>query len=245
MISSLIIDDEHDGLLAIRSMLGKYCPQIQIIDEASGVNDAFLKINEHQPELIFLDIKMDDGTAFDLLKKFSTINFKIIFVTAYDEYAIEAIKYSALDYLLKPVSPTQLIEAVDKLSNLSRIETMEQQLQLLLQEKTQREKIALPTADGLLFVKIKNILRCESDSSYTNFVLASGKKILVTRTMKEFEKLLPNNTFYRVHKSHLINIQYIDQYITRDGTSVIMENNDCIPVARNRKDDFLKVIANS
>lgn len=239
MITSLIVDDEHDGRVAVRNMVEKYCRSVQILDEADGVEDAFLKIKQHDPDLIFLDIKMDDGTAFDLLRKFSNISFKIIFITAYDEYAIEAIKYSALDYILKPIRPALLVEAVEKMQETSRVSKLEQQIELLLQEKTQREKIALPTSDGLLFVKVVDILRCESDSSYTNFVLANGKKILVTRTMKEFEELLPSDMFYRVHKSHLINIKYIDQYVTRDGASVIMENNDCVPIARNRKDDFL------
>lgn len=242
MITSLIVDDEHDGRVAVRNMVEKYCNSVKILDEADGVEDAFLKIKQHNPELVFLDIKMDDGTAFDLLRKFSQITFKIIFVTAYDEYAIEAIKYSALDYLLKPVRPALLVEAVEKLQENSRINKLEQQIELLLQEKQQREKIALPTSDGLLFVKVVEVLRCESDSSYTNFVLATGKKILVTRTLKEFEELLPADMFYRVHKSHLINTKYIDQYITRDGASVILENGDCVPIARNRKDEFLKVL---
>lgn len=242
MIRSLIVDDEHDGRVAVRNMLEKYCNNVQVVDEADGVDDAFLKIKQHAPDLIFLDIKMDDGTAFDLLKKIANISFKVIFVTAYDEYAIEAIKYSALDYILKPIRPALLVEAVEKLQKTSRIDKLEQQIELLLQEKQQREKIALPTSDGLLFVKVVDIMRCESDSSYTNFVLTSGKKILVTRTMKEFEELLPADMFYRVHKSHLINMKHIGQYVTRDGASIIMENGDCIPIARNRKDDFLKVL---
>lgn len=242
MITSLIVDDEHDGRAAVQNMVEKYCSNIQILDEADGVEDAFLKIKQHNPDLVFLDIKMDDGTAFDLLRKFSSITFKIIFVTAYDEYAIEAIKYSALDYLLKPVRPALLVEAVEKLQSTSRIDKLEKQLELLLQEKSEREKIALPSSDGLLFVKVVDILRCESDSSYTNFVLENGKKILVTRTLKEFEALLPSSMFYRVHKSHLINMNYIGQYKIRDGASVIMENGDCVPIARNRKDEFLKVL---
>lgn len=242
MITSLIIDDEHDGRVAVRNMLEKYCTNVQILDEADGVEDGFLKIKQHSPDLVFLDIKMDDGTAFDLLRKFNQIDFRIIFVTAYDEYAIEAIKYSALDYILKPIRPALLVEAVEKMQETSRVNRLEQQIELLLQEKAKREKIALPTSDGLLFVKVIDILRCESDSSYTNFVLANGKKILVTRTMKEFEEMLPVDLFYRVHKSHLINIKYIDQYVTRDGASVIMGNGDCVPIARNRKDEFLKVL---
>lgn len=244
MIQAIIIDDEFDGRNTVRNMIEKYCSTVNIVDEADGVEEAYLKIKQHNPNLIFLDIRLNDGTAFDLLRKFSTIDFKIIFVTAFDEYAIEAIKFSALDYILKPVRPALLIEAVEKLNEKSRISKLEEQIELLLQEKTQREKIALPTADGLLFVKVVDILRCESDSSYTNFVFTNGKNILVSRTMKEFEDLLPKDIFHRVHKSHLINLKFVNQFVTRNGASVIMENGECIPIARNRKDEFLEKLKN-
>jgi two-component system, LytTR family, response regulator len=239
MIRSLIIDDEPDGRNALQSQLARYCPQVTVVGMAEGVADAYEKINDLDPELLFLDIKMDDGTAFDLLQKFTQIRFKIIFVTAFDEYAIEAIRYSALDYLLKPVRPTLLIEAVEKMAKSNRIEKLEEQVGILLQQSARREKIALPTTDGLIFVKITDVLRCESDGSYTRFVLHSGKMHMVSRTLKEFEELLPATVFFRAHKSHLINTNYIAQYINRDGGMVVMDNGDQVPLARNRKDDFM------
>lgn len=244
MIKSLIVDDEFDGRQSMRNMVQKYCHQVEVIDEATGVEDAYLKIAEHKPQLVFLDIRMDDGTAFDLLQKFREIPFHIIFVTAYDEYALDAIRYSAIDYLLKPVRPTLLIDAVEKVAKQSRLDKIEEQVSLLLQEKDKREKIALPTSDGLIFIKIVDIIRCESDSSYTLFYLTEDRKILVTRTMKEFAELLPVNMFFRVHKSHLININHIEQYINRDGGSVVMDNNNHVPIARNRKEGFVKALNN-
>lgn len=244
MIRSLIVDDEFDGRQSIRNMLQKYCHQVEVIDEATGVEDAYLKITELRPQLVFLDIRMDDGTAFDLLQKFREISFHIIFVTAYDEYALEAIRYSAIDYLLKPARPTLLIEAIEKVTKQSRLDKIEEQVSLLLQEKAKREKIALPTSDGLIFIKIVDIIRCESDSSYTMFYLSNNRKLLVTRTMKEFAELLPANMFFRIHKSHLINLNHIDQYINRDGGSVIMDNGNHVPIARNRKDGFVKALGN-
>lgn len=241
-IEALIVDDEYDAREGLRGMVEKYCPTVRIIGQADGVEAAYSKIIEHKPKLVFLDIRMDDGTAFDLLRKFSSINFRIIFVTAYDEYAIDAIKYSALDYLLKPIRPSLLIEAIGKLEETNRIEKLEEQVQLLLMDKNRRDKLALPTSDGLLFVKISEILRCESDSSYTHFKMADGRNILVTRTMKEYESLLPDAVFFRAHKSHLVNINYISQYVNRDGTYIIMDNGDSVPIARNRKDDFLKLL---
>ncbi len=239
-IEALIVDDEYDGRIALSHMLEKYCPNVKVVGLAEGVSDAYALISNLHPQLVFLDIRMDDGTAFDLLKKFTSINFNIIFVTAYDEYALEAIRFSALDYLLKPVNPTLLVDAVQKVSATARIDKLEQQLMLLLQDKNKREKIALPTSDGLLFIRIAEILRCESDGSYTRFVLLSGKSILVTRTMKEFEMMLPESDFFRIHKSHLINTNFIKQYVNHDGAYVVMENNDSVPIARNRKDTFLR-----
>ncbi len=242
MLKSLIIDDEYLERVVLRSLIDEYCNFVQVIDEAEGVEDGFAKINKYKPDLVFLDVQMGDGTGFDLLKKFSHIDFKIIFVTTHEGFAIEAIKYAALDYLLKPLETDSFINAINKLQNVSRMNVLEQQVQLLLEKSNERKKIALPTADGLLFVKIEDILRCESDGSYTNFVLSNGKKILVTRVLKEFADILPSNLFVRIHKSHLINMEYVKQYSNRNGQSVIMENNDEIPVARTRKDSFLELL---
>ena len=245
MIRSLIVDDEIDGRQSMRNLLEKYCQQVDIIDEATGVEDAYLKIAELKPQLVFLDIRMDDGTAFDLLRRFTEIPFHIIFATAYDEYALEAIRYSAIDYLLIPVQPKLLIEAVEKIAKQTRLDKVEEQVNLLLQEKNKREKIALPTSDGLLFIKIVDIIRCESDNSYTMFYLTNKRRFLVTRTMKEFVELLPSSLFFRIHKSHLVNLNQIKQYINRDGGSVVMENGDNVPIARNRKEGFLKNLNNT
>ena len=239
MIRSVIIDDEEKGRNTLRNFLTKYCNNISVVAEGDCVKSGLEKISSYNPDLVFLDIQMPDGTGFNLLEQIKEINFKVIFVTAYDQYALKAFKFSAIDYLLKPIDPEKLIEAVNRLSDFEDIKSINNKLEVLVGNKNRFEKIALPTVNGVHLVKIKDIIRCESDSNYTTIFLASGKKILVTKTLKEYDEMLTPMHFYRVHQSHLINLAFVEKYHKGEGGFVIMEDGSEIEVARRRKEGFL------
>ncbi len=241
MISSVIIDDEQESRKAVSNILLKYCNDIEILGEADNVASGIRLIKNKQPDLVFLDIQMPDGTGFNLLESFNNINFHVVFITAYDQYAIKAIKFSAVDYILKPIDPQQLIDAVEKVRNLSpaNIQSPER-INTLLNNKREVIKIALPTLNGYHFVKVRDIIRCEADNNYTNFFLNLGHTFLVTRTLKEYELLLKEESFVRVHQSHLINTNFVVQYIKGEGGTAIMSDGSEIDISRRKKDVFLK-----
>ncbi|MDH5366148.1 MAG: response regulator [Cyclobacteriaceae bacterium] len=242
MLKAIIIDDEKNSRNTLRNFLEKYCKQIQIVAEAEGVNSGLVQLAKFDTDVVFLDIQMQDGTGFDLLDKIQKNNFKIIFVTAYDEYAIRAFKYSAMDYLLKPIHPDRLVEAVNKLDKDLNLLEFHQKLEVLISNKSNIEKIALPSSDGVRLVRLKNIVRCVSDSNYTTIYLQCGEKIVVTKTLKEYEELLSHMKFYRIHKSHLINMNYIDRYVQGEGGYVIMEDGSQVEVSRRRREHFLDIL---
>ena len=242
-MNAIIIDDESSGRKTIRSFITKYAPKLQIIAEAESVKTGLDVIHNNQPDVVFLDIRMNDGTGFDLLEKLGAITFQLIFVTAYEEHAIKAFKYSAVDYLLKPLDPDDFIASVSKLKKQSKLEEIEQKVELLLQNNNKIEKIALPTLSGLNMIKICDIVHCESDNNYTNFHLIDGLKLLVSRTLKEYDEMLSSSGFYRTHKSHLVNVKYIVEYIKGEGGIVKLENGDHVEVSRRRKDGLIQVLA--
>lgn len=239
MIRSVIIDDEEKGRNTLRNFLTKYCNNVSVVAEGDCVKSGLEKISMHNPDLVFLDIQMPDGTGFNLLEQIPEINFKVIFVTAYDQYALKAFKFSAIDYLLKPIDPEKLIEAVKKISDIEDVKSINKKLEVLIGNNNRFEKIALPSIEGIHLVKIKDIIRCESESNYTNIFLSTGKKILVTKTLKEYDEMLTPMHFYRVHQSHLINLSYVEKYHKGEGGFVIMEDGSEIEVARRRKEGFL------
>lgn len=246
MIKAIIIDDEQEGRNTLVNMLGSFCKNVQIVGMAEDVKSGLMAIEKEKPELVFLDIHMPDGNGFDLLEQIPEINFKVIFVTAFDQYALKAIKFSALDYILKPAEPQQLIDAVDKLKKQpSDFGMISKQISTLFRNKNGFERITLPTFEGLRFIVLKDIIRCEADNNYTNFFLSSGEKVLVTRTLKEYDETLSGLDFIRVHQSHLVNSKYIDRYIKGDGGTIIMTDGSHVEVSRRRKDDFLKKMAES
>jgi two-component system LytT family response regulator len=242
-MNAIIIDDESSGRKTIRSFITKYAPKLQIIAEAESVRTGLEVIHNNQPDIVFLDIRMNDGTGFDLLEKLGAISFQIIFVTAYEEHAIKAFKYSAVDYLLKPLDPDEFIASVSKLKKQSKLEEIEQKVELLLQNHNKIEKIALPTLSGLNMIKICDIVHCESDNNYTNFHLIDGSRLLVSRTLKEYDEMLSSSGFYRTHKSHLVNVKYIVEYIKGEGGIVKLENGDHVEVSRRRKDGLIQLLA--
>lgn len=238
-MKAIIIDDEKHARENLYSLLERFCPEIEILGIGTGVTEGLGLIEKLKPELVFLDVEMQDGTGFDLLKRVPQINFQVIFVTAHNHFALDAIKWSALDFLLKPVDPDELKQAVNKFQ---KVKQQQDQFDLLLEEKPQKEKIALPTSDGLLFVKVKSIVRLEAEGCYTHFKVMGGPDIMVSRTMKDYIEMLPPSSFFRVHKSHYINLNYLQKYSNRDGGAAIMENGDNVPVSRTHKDEFVSLI---
>ena len=241
MIRAVIIDDEQESRNAISNILKNFCDGVTVVGQAENVNGGVKVISEEKPDVIFLDIQMPDGTGFDLLERTKGQNYQVIFVTAYDRFALKAIKFSALDYLLKPVDPQQLIDAVNKIKEPGLdVETITHKIQTLLRNKNGFERITLPTFEGFRFINIKDIIRCEADNNYTNFYLNSGEKILVTKTLKEYDDTLSGLDFVRVHQSHLVNIKFVDRYIKGDGGTIVMADGSEVDVSRRRKDEFLK-----
>lgn len=239
---AVIIDDEKRARNYLRGILEDQFKAIDIVGEADGVNAGVELIERVVPELIFLDVQMQDGTGFDLLAKIDRSKFHIIFISAYDRFAITAIKFSAVDYLLKPVEAIDLGLALDKVEKTKLTDEVQDKLDLLLNNVNKIEKIALPSLNGIEFVRIENIVRCESDNNYTNFYLTSGEQIIVSKTLKEFEEMLDNKGFFRTHKSHIINLAFLKKYIKGEGGIAVMEDGSEITVSRRRKEEFLVVL---
>lgn len=239
----ILIDDEKGARESLHNLIIKYCPQLEVIAKASNIDEAYKLINELSPQLIFLDIEMPNGNGFDLLQKFTTINFDIIFTTAFDHYAIKAIKYSAIDYLLKPIDIDDLRNAIERVLLKQKNKNLqnEQILSLLSNIKPEQndKKIALHEGDGLTFVRLKDIVRCESDGNYTTIILEGNKRIITSKTLGEYEELFSNDNFYRVHRSHLIHLHHIIKYIKGDGGYVLMSDGSQIEVSRRKKQEFL------
>lgn len=245
MIRAVIVDDEINNQELISNLLKSYAENVQVVGLASNVETAFKIINEQHPDLIFLDIQMPDGTGFDLLKKFDKINFKIIFVTAHQEFAIEAFKYSALDYLLKPLSPTNLLEAVKKAEESMGSDELNMKLKILLNNIAEpiknKKKIVLKTMERIYSVDLDDIIRFESDGGYTKVYLTDGKRIMVSRTMKEFDDLLSDVGFLRVHNSHLVNMNYLFCFEKTEG-HLVMKDDSIVPVSNRKKDQLLELL---
>jgi two-component system LytT family response regulator len=245
MIKTILIDDESKARETMNDLLGQHCRNIQVVAEADCVKAGLEQISLHGPDLIFLDVQMPDGSGFDLLEQLPEINFKIIFASAYDKFAVRAFKFSAVDYLLKPVEPEALIEACKRLEGGEKITELTKKLEVLLHNRNNFEKIALPTMDGITFIKIKEITRCESDNNYTNIFINTGKKLIVSKTLKEYEDMLTPFNFFRIHKSHLINLAYLQKYKKGEGGYVVMEDGAELEVSRRRKEEFLQALQNA
>lgn len=239
-INAIIIDDEERARNTLSSLLNMYCPEINILDTCSNVPQGVIAINKTKPDVVFLDIEMPEYNGFELLNFFREIDFDIIFVTAYSEYAIRAFEVSAIDYILKPIDIDQLQIAVQKVMRNKEKSGIAQRIELL-QENLQLEevsRIALPMSDGLLFIEIKDIILLEAEGSYTQVYLKNGSKILVSKKLKFFEDLLEKRPFiYRPHRSFLININYINKYLKGEGT-IVMDNSFAVSISRDKKSEF-------
>lgn len=239
-IKAIIIDDEERARDSLSSIIKDYCKDVLIVDTCSNVPDGVIAINKHKPDVVFLDIEMPDYNGFELFSFFNEINFDIIFVTAYSQYAIKAFEVSAIDYLLKPVDIEALQKSLEKVKTKQTQIALQKRLELLKENFTADEinKIALPMGDGLLFVEMKDIILFEADGAYTNLYMNNGSKILVSKRLKFFEDVLHNRTnFFRPHRSHLININYIKKYIKGDN-QIIMDNMVELSLSRDLKQDF-------
>ncbi len=244
MIQAIIIDDETKGRIALKQKLHDYCKNIEVIGEAENGEQGMQLIKKLQPQIVFLDIEMPRMDGFEMLQQIPHKNFHLIFTTAYDQYAIKAIKYAAFDYLLKPIDIEELKTAITKINSNPTFDTEKklETLQQNLQAKNNFNKIAIHTLQGLLFFNISDIIHLEAQSNYTVLYFANHPKLTASRTLKEFEDLLPIDTFFRPHHSHLINLNFIKKYIKGDGGQIEMQNGDYIDVSRRKKEEFLKVI---
>jgi two-component system LytT family response regulator len=245
-INCIIVDDELKSREALSKLIAKYCPEIKILAKAENVETAKDLILKHQPDLVFLDVEMPKKSGFELLNEFKTINFDVIFVTAHETFAVKAFRYSAVDYLTKPVDFRELIEAVNKFKQKQKVELKQQRFEMLLENISNNAKefnrIAIPNLQGYQLVSTTDIIYAEGDGNYTNIYLLNGEKILSSRTLKYFDGLLPTATFFRIHKSFLININLIDSYNRIDGNFVVMKNKNQLDVSERNKREFLEKI---
>jgi two-component system LytT family response regulator len=243
MLKAIIIDDEPYCCEILAAMLESDCPDVEVIKICSNASDGSTAIRQHSPDLVFLDVEMPKMNGFEMLEQLASINFHLIFTTSYDQYALKAIRFSAIDYLLKPIDREELHKAIQKVKERFQI-PVPQQLELLLQKFKQPSnpvnKIALPTMEGLQMIPIETIISCESDDNYTELNLKSGKKLLVTRSLKDMEESLEQHSFIRVHRSWLVNLNEIEKYIKGEGGYLVMSDGTTIDVARNKKEVLLK-----
>ncbi len=243
-IKAIIVEDEQKGLDNLKTMLNEYCSKVTVIAEARSLAEAKqLLIKEKiQPDLAFFDINLPDGQIFQLLNEFENIPFDIIFVTAFEEYALKAFEYSSLGYIVKPIDGDKLAEAVQKVSPRDNRSINERLhfFQNHFSNPNAFEKISIPALYGIYFINIKEIVRCEAEDNYTHIHLADGTRLTASRTIKSYEDLLSEVNFYRVHKSHLINLNYMRKFVKGDGGYLVMDDNIKIEVSRRRRPAFLE-----
>lgn len=242
-MKALIIDDEKKGRETLQTLLEKYCPGVQVAACGTDADEGYELILKHKPEIVFLDIEMPNGSGFSLLEKFDKINFQVIFTTAYETYAVRAIKHHALDYLLKPIDIDELKKAVESAQSATGSTTTARYGEFI---KDRRQdiisRIALPIKEGIVYLTISEIIRIESDGSYSTFYVQDGKKYVVSKNLKEYEDLLPVKQFFRSHKSHLINIKKVKKYLRTDGYFAEMDDGSMIEISRRKKDEFLQLM---
>lgn len=244
MYKTIIIDDEPKCTESLLYVLKKNCPAIDVVATAVSGDEGYEKILQHNPDIIFLDVEMPYGNGFELLSKFNNINFEIIFVTAYENFAIKAIKAEAVDYILKPFTEQEIIIAAKKAAEKVQERKLRQPAEPVNKkgQLLQHQKIAVPTFDGLIFININDIIRCEANDHYTQFYLADKQKVLVCKSLSDYELLLGDYDFHRIHQSHLVNLSYIQKYIKGRGGYVIMQDGANIEVAARKKTEFLDKI---
>jgi two-component system, LytTR family, response regulator len=244
MINAILVDDEAHCLDTLSILLKDYCPEVEILEQCSSAKKALIAVEKYHPALVFLDIEMPIMNGFELLEQFKEIHFSVIFTTSYDQYAIKAIRFSALDYLLKPIEPKELMIAVHKAETYKNSPTSEQ-LKMLMDQLHHKEngftKIAVPTAEGFELIPADNVIRCEADDNYTHLFLKNKNKITACRTLKEMEEQLDDfKYFVRVHHSYLVNLNEVTKYVRGEGGYLVMSDGTTVNVSRSRKEALLK-----
>ena len=249
MIRTIVIEDEEHSRKMLMEMLRDHCRQLNVVGNADSVKTGLAAIAELKPELVFLDIELQSETSFEILERLPEINFELVFTTAFDHYALRAIKFCAIDYLLKPIDLNELRVAIAKVEKRLNREYLNKNLEALLDNiksgSQNSHKIALPTLEGLLFVRVSDIIYCESEGPYTKFFLKQPGKIVTSKHLKEYEDLLGEYNFFRIHKSYLVNLQEIQKYIRGEGGQLIMSNGAALNVSRQRKEEFMNIYPGS
>lgn len=246
----IIIDDEKDPREALEKILVKYFPQkIKLVESVSSIKEGVKAIQLHKPDILFLDVEMPEENGFQLFNYFNDINFEVVFVTGYQKFAIEAIKCSALDYLLKPVNHFELKEVLERLDNKKQKENLKFKLETLVTNIHSNDglikKIALPTSSGYEYVKIGNIVYCQADDTYTKVYTNRAEKFIVSKPLKKIEQLLPDNVFFRIHKTYLANLNFIKSFNKSGGHSITLENDINLPVSHNRSKELVERMTKS
>jgi two-component system LytT family response regulator len=246
--TAYIVDDEFQSRNFLNKMLEQYFPEIKLVGQAATVEDAFQGIKKYNPDIVFLDIQMKEETGFDLLNRLTEINFSLIFTTAFDKYALKAFRFNAVDYLLKPIVVGELIEAVNKVKqSMSAIRsTSRQQVEQLYQDiknpQKIHDKISVPTAEGYIIIPIHDIVYCHASSNYTEFHLTDKKCILSSYTLKQYDEMLTSQSFFRAHRSYLINMVHVKLYRKWQGGEIVMSNGHEIELSATHKDEFLRLL---
>lgn len=245
-MKTLLIDNEPAILRGLRHMLGQLCPELEILGEAHGVQSGLELIRNHPPDLVFLDVELDDGKAMDLLAQVQHRDFQVIFITAYGHYALDAFKFSAIDFLLKPIDPDELLHAVDKARDYWEKNHLQLRLSVLMENvaslSKEMKKIILRDQDNIHIVPIPDILYCQADGSYTRFFLADQNEIMVSKNLKEYEKLLKNYGFFRSHHSYLVNLHHVVRFDKQDGGTLILKNQEGLPVSFRKRDQLFEIL---
>jgi two-component system LytT family response regulator len=248
MIKAFIVDDEFQSRNFLNNMLMQYFPEIGQVGQASTVSEGLKGIKEHNPDIVFLDIQMNGETGFDLLNQLTSINFSLIFTTAFDQFAIKAFRFNAIDYLLKPILTDELIDAVNKVKQRAvpgQSATKGQVEQLYNDIKDPRkihDKIAVPTNEGFIMIPLDQIIYCHASSNYTEFYLVDNKCILSSYTLKQYDEILTTHSFFRAHRSYLINLAHVKMYKRGEGGEIMMSNGHEIELSRTHKDEFLHLL---
>ncbi|HAS40723.1 MAG TPA: DNA-binding response regulator [Microscillaceae bacterium] len=249
-MKAIIVDDNQKARKSLTEQIQRYCPNLELLGSASNIKEGKVFIEQTRPDLVFLDIEMPNGTGFDLLRQLPVVDFKVIFTTAHEKYALTAIKFSALDYLLKPIDLEELLLAVDKAKETTKENTGEEvsqlQIQTLLQNlhapPTQQQKILLNDPYGVQVIFIDDIIRLKAENNYTQFFVKNQKPLLISKPLKDYEKILPAQKFFRCHKSHLVNLSYLQRYDRREDDVLIFQDGSKVPVSRRKVDVLLERI---
>lgn len=247
-MKAVLIDDKQTIRENLRLIMEIYLPQVEVIGEAGGVKEGLALLKRLQPELVFLDISMDDGTGFDLLALYGEVNFRLIFISGHEEYALKAFKFSAIDYIVKPVDPDELVKAVKKAEKISftdqnrEVNNYLQQTNGLPANSQQEQKILLSDKQHAYWVHHDEIIRCEASSNYTIFYLIDKRQLVISKTLKHFEASFPKDRYFRSHQSHMVNLTHLDQYLKSEGGELLMKDGSLVPLANRRKEAFLKQV---